>query len=90
MGRIDGFPVKIGGSGKQFNVYIGIDERIAERLSKKQLVALLKPKGLKFEDIFVETQVLLENGMVDNMYVYNLLADHINFLKENGFEPRTQ
>lgn len=89
-GTVDGFPVKIAGSSKRFSIYIGIDERIAERLSKKQLVTLLKPKGLTFEDIFVETQVLLGNNKVENMYVYNLLIDHINFLKENGFEPRAQ
>ncbi|AXY74469.1 hypothetical protein D3H65_10980 [Paraflavitalea soli] len=87
-GTIDGFPVKIGGSGKRFSVFIGIDARIAERLSKKQLVALLKPKGLTFEDIFVETKVQLDNGRVDDRYVYNLLVDRIDFLKANGFEPR--
>jgi|GEM_PF-1228174 len=87
-GMIDGFPVKIGGSSKRISVFIGINERIAERLSKEQLVTLLKPKGLTFEDIFVETKVVLGNSKFDNMYVYNLLVDHINFLKENGFEPR--
>lgn len=89
-GSIDGFPVKIGGSGNRFSLFIGVDDRIAERIPKKQLKELLKPKGLKFEDIFVEKLVLLESRNVDDRFVYNLIVDQINFLKANGFEPRAQ
>jgi hypothetical protein len=88
VGTVDDFAIKIGGAGSSFKIYIGIDERIAERLSKKQLTALLKPKGLTFEEIFVEKAVILESHATDKMFVFDMLVDLISFLKANGFEPR--
>lgn len=87
-GSVDGFPVKIDGSRKRFSIYIGINERITDRIPKKQIVNLLKPKGLTFEEIFVEKSVILENSNINDSFVLDLLVDLIIFLKINGFEPR--
>ncbi|NII28956.1 hypothetical protein HB364_28010 [Pseudoflavitalea sp. X16] len=88
VGSVNDFPVKIGGASKRFNVYIGIDERITDKVPKKQLVSLLKPKGLTFEGIFVERLVVQESNDGDEGAVWNLISELTDFLKANGFEPR--
>jgi hypothetical protein len=87
-GTVDGFPVKIGGSAKRFSIFIGVHENITDRRTQKELADLLKPKGLKFDEIFVETLVVPGTAGSDNGYVLHLLEDRIAFLKVNGFEPR--
>lgn len=87
VGSVNGFPVKIRGASKRFSIYIGIDEQITDRVPKKQLVHLLKPKGLAFEGIFVEKVVMQENNGNDRA-VEELIIDLTDFLKANGFEPR--
>ncbi|WP_276481305.1 hypothetical protein [Paraflavitalea pollutisoli] len=88
-GVVDGFPVKIKSASSQgFNIYIGVDEKINERRTKKEIEELLKPRGLKFEDIFVQTSILLPKEAVHDKEVLELIEDQIAFLKVNGFEPR--
>lgn len=88
VGSVNGFPVKIRGASKRFSIYIGIDEHITDRIPKKQLVSLLKPKGLVFEEIFVEKVVVEERDLRDDRSVLELIIELADFLKANGFEPR--
>lgn len=88
VGSANDFPVKIAGAGKRFNIYIGIDEHITDKVPKKQLVNLLKPKGLKFEGIFVEKLVAQESNNGDDRAVWDLIIELTDFLQANGFEPR--
>lgn len=88
VGSVNDFPVKIRGASKRFSIYIGIDEHITDKIPKKQLVSLLKPKGLVFEEIFVEKVVVEERDLRDDRSVLELIIELADFLKANGFEPR--
>lgn len=88
VGSVNDFPVKIRGASKRFSIYIGIDEHITDKIPKKQLVSLLKPKGLVFEEIFVEKVVVEERDLRNDSSVLDLIIELTDFLKANGFEPR--
>lgn len=88
-GVVEGFPVKIKSAANQgFTIYIGVDENITERRTKKEIEALLQPRNIKFEDIFVQTSVLLNTAPTNEKEVLELIEDQIAFLKVNGFGPR--
>lgn len=88
VGSVNGFPVKIRGASKRFSIYISIDEHITDKVPKKQLVSLLKPKGLVFEEIFVEKVVVEEKDLRSDKSVLDLIIELTDFLKANDFEPR--
>lgn len=90
-GMVDEFPVKIkAASANSFSIYIGVDEKITGRRTKKEIAALLQPRGMKFEDIFVQTSIVLNNGNIHEKEVLELIEDQIAFLKINGFGPRPE